>query len=119
MSVRIVNDGPSALVVNVWETLTPASFGQNVERFDLAPGETSPAIEVRSWSRGVTVLEAIPAEGKPPPALSPNSNVPAAQAPPVEREHRAPPAAIGGLPAVRLRGPHGARWVEKTLDVKF
>ena len=68
MSVRIVNDGPSALVVNVWETLTPASFGQNVERFDLAPGETSPAIEVRSWSRGVTVLEAIPAEGKPPPA---------------------------------------------------
>lgn len=58
MSVRIINDGPTPLVVNVWERDSPRSEGRNVERYDLPPGRSTPAIEVRSWSRGATVLEA-------------------------------------------------------------
>jgi len=64
-SIRIVNDGLNAVVINVWETLTPESPGENVERYDLAPGETSQSIEIRSWQRGVTIMEAVPREGKP------------------------------------------------------
>ena len=58
MTVRILNNGPTSIVVNVWETDSPRSEGHNVERYDLRPGQTSQAIEVRSWSRGITVLEA-------------------------------------------------------------
>ncbi len=88
MSIRIINDGPVPVVVNIWETVTPASDGENVERIDLALGESTRPIEIRSWSRGVTVMEAIPAEGKPPPALSPRSNLSVAQAPPVDRSQQ-------------------------------
>lgn len=64
-AVKITNRGTHAIVVNVWETASPMSEGENVQRIDLQPGEESPSITIYGWRRGVTVLEAAATESTP------------------------------------------------------